>query len=72
MKSTETKWWEEFWTWLMICAGTVIILAEIVDWAWLGNNKKLSLGGGLIVIWLGIMALSLMKKSNQEPPKPSA
>ncbi|MFA5794637.1 MAG: hypothetical protein WC980_06175 [Candidatus Brocadiia bacterium] len=70
MKSTEPGFWGYFWAYLLICAGTVVILSEIVEWAWFGTNKKLSLGGGLIAIWLGIMFLSLMKKSKQEPPKP--
>jgi membrane associated rhomboid family serine protease len=81
MKHTEPGFWRYFWAYLLICAGTVVILTEIVDWAWFGS-KKTSLASGIISIWLGIMLLTILKKPartnepsdgpKQEPPKPSA
>lgn len=80
MKHTEPGFWRYFWAYLLICAGILIILTEIVGWVWFG--EKTSLSDGIIIIGLGIVMLTLMKKparlnepsdgSKQEPPKPSA
>lgn len=80
MKHTEPGFWRYFWAYLLICAGMLVILTEIVGWVWFG--EKTSLPEGIICIGLGIVVLNILKKSartnessdgsKQEPPKPSA
>ena len=62
MKHTDPGFWKYFWAYLLICSGTGVILIEIVELAWF-NDRKVSLSSGLIAIWLGIMMLSLSKKT---------
>ena len=62
MKHTDPGFWKYFWAYLLICSGTVVILMEIVELAWF-NDRNVSLSSGLIAIWLGIMMLSLSKKT---------
>ena len=62
MKHTDPGFWKYFWAYLLICSGTVVILMEIVELAWF-NDRKVSLSSGLMMIWLGIMALAFFKKT---------
>ncbi len=46
--------WQSVVAWIMIGSGTIAILAELAEWAFVGRTISLV---GLIAIWIGIMAL---------------
>ena len=52
--------WQSVVAWIMIGCGTIAILAELAEWAFVGRTISLA---GLIAIWIGIMALMGSRRS---------
>lgn len=65
MQHTAPGFWLFVLAYLLLGCGSLIILFEIADWAFMG--KKLSLFAGLFSIWLGAICLARLKHTYAEP-----
>ncbi|NNF42868.1 MAG: hypothetical protein HKN62_07445 [Phycisphaerales bacterium] len=61
MLHTQAGFWKYATAYTLLGCGTLLILGELAEWAFVG--KKLSLVGGLIAIWLGVMTMAALKRS---------
>ena len=68
MKHTAPHFWQYAAAYILLGSGTLLIVGEVAEWALVG--KELSLVGGLIAIWIGVMALAGLKRSRQKGPSP--
>jgi len=67
MKHTDPGFWQFAIAYILVGSGTLIIVFEILDWAFVGT--KLSLVSGLFSIWLGVITLARLKRAIKDRPK---
>ena len=68
MKHNAPQFWQYAAVYILLGSGTFLIVAELAEWTLVG--KKLSLGGGLCAIWIGVMGLTGLKRSKPKEPSP--
>ena len=68
MTHTMPQFWQYAVAYILLGSGTFLIVAEVAEWALV--EKKLSLVGGLCAIWLGVMALTGLKRAQPKEASP--
>lgn len=67
MKSTDPFFWGFATAWVLLGAGTLLVVSELAEWGFFG--KQLSLGGGLLTIWFGVMAIVFLSQARSKQPR---
>ncbi len=68
MKHTAPQFWYYAAAYILLGAGTVVIVGEVAAWALVGKKLSLvgGLGGGLGALSLGVMSLAGLKRSKRK------
>lgn len=66
MQHTEKHFWSYAGAYLLLGAGTFLIVAELAEWAFVG--KQVSLVAALVAIWIGFMAITRLNQTTKKSP----
>jgi hypothetical protein len=64
MKHTDPNFWKYVVAYVLLGAGSILLIGEIVEWGIMG--KRAALMGSLIAIWFGVLTLIATKKSTNQ------
>jgi len=67
MKQTDPNFWKYVVAYVMLGAGSILLIGEIVEWGIMG--KRLALMGSFVAIWFGVLTLIAIKKSKNQSAK---
>jgi hypothetical protein len=67
MKHTDPNFWKYVVAYVLLGAGSIPLIGEIVEWGIMG--KRLALMGSFVAIWLGVLTLIAIKKSKNQSAK---
>ncbi|MFN5708548.1 MAG: hypothetical protein ACK49R_02065 [Planctomycetota bacterium] len=65
MKHTEPNFYKYVNAYILLGAGTILLLDEIADWGIMGKRPMLLLS--FFAIWMGVVTLINLKKSTSQP-----
>lgn len=67
MKHTDPNFWKYVVAYVLLGAGSIPLIGEIVEWGIMG--KRLASMGSFVAIWLGVLTLIAIKKSKNQSAK---
>lgn len=67
MKHTDPNVWKYVVAYVLLCAGSILLIGEIVEWGIMG--KRQALMGSFVAIWFGVLTLIAIKKSKNQSAK---
>ena len=67
MKHTDPNFWKYVVAYVLLGAGSILLIGEIVEWGIMG--KRLALMGSFVAIWFGVLTLIAIKKSKNLPSR---